>query len=427
MTFGTNGGTANASVNGGSTAFSAAKDVASLDFIPNVGPVNGVPVPQSTDEDTPLMLSSIDGTMITISDPDAGPSNVEVSLAVVNGSGILLLGSTFGITVTGGADGSPSISITGPVAYINAGLDGLLYVPAMDYNGPTSLTVTTNDLGNSGGGGPQSDVDVVTINVAAVNDPPVNIVPFQQSTPMNTPLVFSAGNSNALSIGDVDAGTNDMEVIMTATNGTLTIAGTTGLSFTVGDGTEDATMTFTGTISSVNAAIGTLTFLPDADYGGPAGFTITTDDQGSTGSGGAWASMGLVDIAVTTPFVAVAPRLVLEGPYSSGTGLMGDALRVAGMLPTVEPYTGLGYTHVGGGGETTTVQILAVTGNNAIVDWVVVELRDVGDPATVLATHAARCSSAMVTWWPRTAFPGWGSPFPQPAFSWPCGTGTTWG
>jgi hypothetical protein len=133
-----------------------------------------------------------------------------------------------------------------------------------------------------------------------------------------------------------------------------------------------------------------LTFAPDTDYGGPAGFTITTNDQGSSGSGGAWTTMGLVDIAVTTPFVAVSPRLMLEGPYNNSTGLMGDALRGSGLVPALEPYTALGYAHAGGGGgETTTAPVLAVTGNNAPVDWVVVELRDVGDPAVVLATRSA--------------------------------------
>jgi hypothetical protein len=69
-------------------------------------------------------------------------------------------------------------------------------------------------------------------------------------------------------------------------------------------------------------------------------------------------------------------RVFLEGPYVGATGLMSDALRTAGLIPLQEPYSALGYSHVGdGGGEQTTAEVLATAGSNAIVDWVVVELR----------------------------------------------------
>ncbi len=87
--------------------------------------------------------------------------------------------------------------------------------------------------------------------------------------------------------------------------------------------------------------------------------------------------------------VRVAAKVFLDGPYVSGTQLMNDNLRNLGIIPTVEPYTGIGYAHVGGGGESTTAPVLAVTGNNAIVDWVVLELRDKNNSATVLRTRSA--------------------------------------
>lgn len=75
-------------------------------------------------------------------------------------------------------------------------------------------------------------------------------------------------------------------------------------------------------------------------------------------------------------FVRVSPKVFLQGPYDSGTQTMTDALRAAGLVPFAQPYTALGYTFTGGGGmEATTAPVLAVTGNNAIVDHVVVELR----------------------------------------------------
>ena len=100
---------------------------------------------------------------------------------------------------------------------------------------------------------------------------------------------------------------------------------------------------------------------------------------------------GDVAIYFTPPSltVSIAVRGVLEGPYNSTTGLMGDALRIFQVIPFVEPYTSMGYPHVGGGGESVASSELATTGTNAIVDWVVVELRSSATPATVLATRSA--------------------------------------
>ena len=87
--------------------------------------------------------------------------------------------------------------------------------------------------------------------------------------------------------------------------------------------------------------------------------------------------------------VSVAPRVLLEGPYA-GAGQMTDALRSASYVPTTQPYTGLGYAYVNGGGsETTTAGVLAVTGSNAVVDWVIVELRNAAAPATIVTSRAA--------------------------------------
>src|SRR5205823_13686296 len=99
-------------------------------------------------------------------------------------------------------------------------------------------------------------------------------------------LVFSSGNGNLISISDIDAGASSVQVTLTATNGTLTLSGLSGLSFTVGDGTADATMTFTGTVANINAALAGMSFLGNSNYNGAgASVQIVTNDQGNTGSG----------------------------------------------------------------------------------------------------------------------------------------------
>ncbi len=88
--------------------------------------------------------------------------------------------------------------------------------------------------------------------------------------------------------------------------------------------------------------------------------------------------------------IKVSPKVFLQGPYNTGNSLMSDNLRSGGYLPTIEPYSGLNFQHQNsGGGETTWAAVLSNTGNDAIVDWVFVELRDKNSPSTVLATRAA--------------------------------------
>ena len=89
-------------------------------------------------------------------------------------------------------------------------------------------------------------------------------------------------------------------------------------------------------------------------------------------------------------YVRLQLKLFLQGPYETATGLMHDSLRVRGFLPQQELYTNLGFTHKGAsGGETMHTGVSFNYGNNAIVDWVFLELRDALDSTRVVATRAA--------------------------------------
>jgi VCBS repeat-containing protein len=122
------------------------------------------------------------------------------------------------------------------------------------------------------------------------------------------PLTFSSAGSNAILIADVDAGSSPMQVQLTATGGTLTLSSTTGLTFTAGDGTTDASMTFTGTISAINTALNGLTFVPTTQFAGTAGVQVVTNDQGGAGSGGAQSDTDSVSIDV----INTAPTAVAD-------------------------------------------------------------------------------------------------------------------
>ncbi len=91
---------------------------------------------------------------------------------------------------------------------------------------------------------------------------------------------------------------------------------------------------------------------------------------------------------------SVSVKVFLEGPYNSGTGLMNDALRSLSNFPLTDPYPTLGYTHTGSGnGGSVSLGTLSALGSNAIVDWVVIELRSSANPASIVASRSALVQS----------------------------------
>ncbi len=87
--------------------------------------------------------------------------------------------------------------------------------------------------------------------------------------------------------------------------------------------------------------------------------------------------------------VAINARVLLGGPYNTLSNLMDDGLRSAALIPLQEPYTAAGLTHYGeGGGEQTSALVLGVGGNDAVVDWVFVELRSASAPQLMVSTRA---------------------------------------
>src|SRR6185503_19671808 len=142
-----------------------------------------------------------------------------------------------------------------------------------------------------------------------------------------TPVVFSSGNSNQISVTDPDAGANTVQVTLTAVNGTITLSGTTGLSFSfsdgngtgAGDGTADVTMTFRGTLANINTALNGMSFTPTNGFSGAASLTITSNDLGNTGTGGPLSDTDVVNIQVALN-VSISDAQVTEP--SSGSANM---------------------------------------------------------------------------------------------------------
>ncbi|MFO1000009.1 MAG: hypothetical protein U0936_06720 [Planctomycetaceae bacterium] len=131
-----------------------------------------------------------------------------------------------------------------------------------------------------------------------LNNAPVNSIPPRQNVNEDATLVFSAAKGNAITVTDQDAylglpspsanlTANDgvLGVTLLASNGRLTLGKVTGLTFTVGNGIDDTTMTFSGTIADINAALDGLIYDSTQDFFDLVSnaMTVTTSDSGNFG------------------------------------------------------------------------------------------------------------------------------------------------
>ena len=271
---------------------------------------------------------------ITVTDPDStnlASATVTMAAAYVNGQDTLAFTNQNGITGTWTpATGVLALTGSATLASYQSALRSVTYNNNSDNPDTTTRTVTfaAND------GASNSLAASRTITLTAVNDAPVNSVPGSQTTYENTAWVFSSGNGNLISVSDPDAASSPVQVQLVSTHGTSSLSGTTGLTFTVGDGTADATMTFTGTITSLNLRLAGLSFTPTPSYTGAAGLQIITSDQGNTGTGGTLTDNDTIAITVTYGLFTTTTDI--------GSGAAG---------PTSSSYASGVYTEVGNGAD----------------------------------------------------------------------------
>ncbi|USV59218.1 retention module-containing protein [Aeromonas encheleia] len=273
--------------NTGSGGALSDSDVLPIEVQPvNDAPVNLLPTePQIAQEDTPFRIQGLQ-----VNDVDAGGSPIKVTLSVMHG--ILELPAGSGVTVTG--SGSDTLVLSGSQAEINALLaGGVTYQGEQDFNGQDALTMVTDDLGNTGSGGALGDSDVLPIEVQPVNDAPINQVPAAMSVKEDGSLSLSG-----ISVKDVDAGSAPLSMVLRVEHGVLTLLGAAGAVSVQGAGTGEITLV--GSLTDLNSLInGNLHYEPAKDFWGQDNLTITTSDQGNSGSGGALTDSTQVGITVT--------------------------------------------------------------------------------------------------------------------------------
>ena len=243
----------------------------------NAAPVNALPGSASVAEDGVLTFSTGNANAISVGDSDAAGAVESVALSV--DAGTLTLGNPGGVSIDAGADGSSAVTFSGTLAQLNAAMNGLQFTPPADAFGNATLTITTNDLGNSGTDGAKSDTDVLAIEVRPVNDAPAFTVGANQTTTADAGTQTVAGFATNLSVGPANEAGQVLDFIVSNDNAALFAT------------------------APAIAADGTLTYSPNPSLTGSATVSVQIHDDGGTLDGG-------IDTSATQTFtITVNPPL----------------------------------------------------------------------------------------------------------------------
>ncbi len=158
----------------------------------NDAPVNTVPGTQTTGDTVPLVFSTANTNAISIVDLDAAAGVLQVSFGTgAAANGTLTLANPGGTLTSLTGNGTEQVIATGTLTALNAALNGpsgsLTYTPVAGTSAARTITMITNDQGNTGSGGAQIDTDTVTVNVDAA--PIVTSTPASGATIANNAAI----------------------------------------------------------------------------------------------------------------------------------------------------------------------------------------------------------------------------------------------
>ena len=250
----------------------------------NDAPILTVPNTFTITEDTQTGLVGIQ-----VSDIDADSETINVTVSVT--AGTLSATSAGGVTAT--IQSETSVLLAGTVtslsSYLIAG--SVSFLPATDSTSDVTVTIIANDLGNSGTGGSMSDTATSTISIAPVNDAPTVSIPESITGSVVEGVVLSN-----ITLSDVDAESNTINLVLSVNEGTLSAATGSEISVT---GNDSSDITLSGTLSDLNNALSAEQIRFTPQKGGEYSLTITLDDAGNTGSGSSLSDSETVSLIVS--------------------------------------------------------------------------------------------------------------------------------
>ncbi len=295
--------------------------------------VSGSPVPiddnlTTSDPDNTTLASatvSITGSFQAAQDVLAfandGTTMGDITASYNPSTGVLTLTST-------GANAS--------LAQWQAALRSVTYSNSSDAPNTANRTVSfvVND------GEDDSTPATKTVSVTAVNDAPMVAAPATIGVTEDMPSAITG-----ISFSDADAGSSPVTVILSVASGSL--AATSGGGVTVG-GTSSA-MTLSGSISNINAFVAgsNVSFTTAANATADVTLTVSINDGGNTGSGGALSASETVTLQVAA---------VNDAPTVTAPGSIAIIEDIPGAL------TGISFADVDAGSGNVTVTLSVPSG-----------------------------------------------------------------
>ena len=302
-------------------------------------------------EDGSLTFSGANLNSLAVSDPDGETTAYTLTASVAHGTLTPTLPQP-PLVATPASGPAASYTFTGTLAAINRALEGMVYTPVANYNGPDALSLDLNDHGSNGASGvcptypatptPQfcdlSTQQQLALTIVSVNDAPGGTDKLGIPVAQHSAYTFSAadfGFTDAVDAANT-SGANALVAVQITTlpsTGTLLLAG--------------APVAAGQNIPAASIAQLTWTPAPGSVGNGVASFTFQVQDDGGTANGGLDldaspntisfnVSANLPPVAVNDSYTTVqdAPAITL-GPLGNDSDPDGEPLHLVSLNGTV--------------------------------------------------------------------------------------------
>lgn len=276
-------------------------------------------------EDSTLQLP------LSVSDPDAGTSTMELTIDTNDGATMTFhasSGATLGATTLDGIHFT--FKVTGTLVQIQQEVAQWQFHPANNFTGNTSVSFTIDDMGNTGSGTALQASTGTIVTVTSANDAPTisGAVLASVSEDAVNPAGATVSSLFSAVFADADAGAF-LAGIAISNNAATGAEGT--WQYSTDSGTSWHNVGNPGTNALVLAAGSKLRFLPAADYNGTPG-VLTVHALDDTYTAGYTSGATLVTVDVSSSGGST--------PISAGTGMLSTSITATNDAPVITSFGG---------------------------------------------------------------------------------------